>query len=125
MHKVLSLSLAAAALVVASSVASAETFAVAGGSVSAVKAGDNVTVTVAGIPAVTLVHFQHQGIRNVTMTNGTGVLEKVSENGGRFQVKDAGGKWLLITPAGNGFKMIGISQECRKSKAGCALEVKS
>ncbi|PJA85632.1 MAG: hypothetical protein CO143_01365 [Candidatus Moranbacteria bacterium CG_4_9_14_3_um_filter_45_14] len=124
MHKVLSISLATA-LVAISAVASAETFAVAGGSITATKAGDDVTITTVGIPAVTLVHFQHQGIRSTPMSNGIGVLSKVSENGARFQVKDASGRWLLITPVGNSFEMTGVTQECRKSKAGCALEVKS
>jgi len=123
MHKVLSLSLATA-LVAFTGYASAETFSAAG-AVTAVKTGDDVTVTVTGMPAVTLVHFQGQGIKPIAMKDGVGVLAKVSENGGRFQVRDAAGKWLLITPSGNTFKMVGVAQECHKSKAGCALEVKS
>lgn len=122
MHKVLSFLFAAAALVAVN--ASAETFAVSGGNITATRAGDDVTITVTGIPAATtLVHFQHQGIRSLELKNGSGILTKVSENGGRFQIRDGSGKWLLITPAGNGFGMKGVRQECRKSKEGCALEV--
>ncbi|NCQ05990.1 MAG: hypothetical protein GW815_00245 [Candidatus Moranbacteria bacterium] len=124
MHKALSLSLATA-LVAIAGVASAETFAVNGGTITATKSGDDVTITVTSIPAVTLVHFQYQGIKLVAIKDSVGVLTKVSENGGRFQLKDATGKWLLITPSGNPYKMQGVVQECRKSKAGCALEVKS
>lgn len=121
----LSICIATVLLSAVAGLANAETFAVAGGTITAAKVGDDVTITATGIPATTLVHFQHQGIQNVAMTNGVGVLAKVSENGARFQLKDASGKWLLITPSGNGFKMAGVTQECRKSKAGCALEVKS
>lgn len=124
MKSKLFLSVIAATAFLSMGVASAETFAASGGSITATKAGDNVTVKTVGIPAVTLVHFQHQGIRNLSMNSGAGVLEKVSENGGRFQLKDASGKWLLITPAGNPYKLAGVVTECTKSTEGCALEVK-
>lgn len=120
----LSICIAAVLLSAVAGLANAETFAVNGGTITATKAGDDVTIAVAGIAVTTLVHFQHQGIRPIAMNNGVGVLTKVSENGARFQLKDDSGKWLLITPAGNGFKMVGVTQECRKSKAGCALEAK-
>ncbi|MDD2766541.1 MAG: hypothetical protein PHH40_02100 [Candidatus Moranbacteria bacterium] len=120
MHKVLSLSLATA-LVAFAGLTSAKTFAVSGGTITATKAGDDVTITVAGIPAKTLVHFQNQGIRPIAMKDGVGVLSKVSENGGRFQVKDASGRWLLITPAGNPYTLSGVVTECT-NKNGCALE---
>lgn len=109
--------------------ASAETFSVNGGSITATQDGDNVIITATGIPAAKLVHFRGQGVKGgsihvADMKNGTGVLEKVSENGARFQLKDTSGRWLLITPTGNSYKMSGVTQECRKSKAGCALEAK-
>lgn len=106
------------------------TFAVKGGSsITAVQEGDNVVITVAGIPAAKLVHYRGQGVKGGSIlesdfSGGKGVLEKVSKNGARFQIKDASGKWLYITPTNNSFKMVGIAQECRKSKGGCALEAK-
>ncbi len=103
--------------------ANAETFAVDGGSITAVKDGDNIVITTSGIPAAKLVHFRHQGIRTYAMKDGKGMLEKVAIHGGRFQLMDATGKWLLITPTGNPYKMTGVAQECQKSKDGCALEV--
>ena len=108
--------------------ANAETFAVSGGSIEAVPVGENVTIKVTGISAATLVHFRGQGekggfIHTAPMKEGVGVLENVAKNGGRFQIKDASGKWLLITPVGNPYKMVGVTQECAKSKAGCALEL--
>ncbi|MFZ2187877.1 MAG: hypothetical protein WAV46_04620 [Candidatus Moraniibacteriota bacterium] len=119
-------SIVAVLLAAASGLASAETFAVAGGTVQAVKSGDNVTITVTSeFPAVTLVHFQKKGgIVSIPMQDGSGALSQVSEQGTRFQLKDASGKWLLVTPSGNAFKMTGVTQECKKSKEGCALEVK-
>lgn len=109
-------------------IASAEVFAVNGGSVAAVQEGDNVVITATGIPAVQLVHFRGHGVKGgsihvANMKNGVGVLEGVSQNGARFQLKDASGKWLLVAPTKNGFKMVGVVQECR-SKSGCALEAK-
>lgn len=112
------------------SIASAETFTAQGASITAVQEGDNVIITVTGIPAAKLVHFRGQGdksgsIHVADMKDGRAVLETVSKNGARFQLKDATGKWLLITPTGNSFKMTGVAQECRKSRGGCALEVKA
>ncbi len=113
----------------ASMAAHAETFAVNGGSITATKQGNDVTVTVEGIPATKLVHFRGQGekggfIHSADMVGNKGVLENVDKNGGRFQLRDASGKWLLITPTGNPYKMVGVVQECKLSKNGCALETK-
>ena len=111
------------------SMAHAEVFAVNGGSITATKQGNDVTVTVEGIPATKLVHFRGQGdkagfIHSADMVGNKGVLENVDKNGGRFQLRDASGKWLLITPTGNPYKMVGVVQECQLSKNGCALETK-
>jgi len=111
-----------------SALASAETFvAPAGASIIATKNGNDVTIQVTGMPSVvTLVHFQHQGVKEVSLTkDATGVLKNVADNGGRFQIRDGSGHWLLITPKGNTFGMKGLVQECKKSTLGCALEVKS
>jgi len=106
----------------------AETFtAPSGAIITATKNGSDVTVQVTGMAsAVTLVHFQNQGIKEMPLKqDGTGVLMNVADNGGRFQIRDGSGKWLLIVPKGNTFGMKGVAQECAKSKKGCALEVKS
>ncbi|MBI2439423.1 MAG: hypothetical protein HYV45_02385 [Candidatus Moranbacteria bacterium] len=109
--------------------AQAEVFDVKGGSISAARDGGNVVITVTGIPASSLVHFRGQGVKDgfihqAKMEAGKGVLEDVAKNGGRFQLRDEAGKWLLITPTNNSYEMVGVTQECKKSKAGCALEVK-
>lgn len=122
-------SLFALVLIGFSSLAQAETFTVNGGSITATKQGNDVIVTVEGIPATKLVHFRGQGdktgfIHSADMVGNKGVLENVDKNGGRFQLRDASGKWLLITPAGNPYKMVGVVQECKLSKNGCALETK-
>lgn len=111
------------------SLAQAEVFAVNGGSITATKQGNDVVVTVEGIPATKLIHFRGHGdkggfIHPSDMTGNKGVLENVDKNGGRFQLRDASGKWLLITPSGNPYKMVNVVQECKKSKDGCALETK-
>ena len=108
--------------------ASAEVFAVSGGTVTATKQGNDVAVTVEGFSAAKLVHFRSHGdkdgfIHYDAMPNGKGVLEDVAKYGGRFQVMDAAGKWLLITPANNPYKLVEVTQECKKSNKGCALEV--
>lgn len=122
------LSLIALALFGFASMAQAEVFAVNGGSITATKQGNDVTVTVEGIPATKLVHFRGQGdkagfIHSADMVGNKGVLENVDKNGGRLQLRDASGKWLLVTPTGNPYKMIGVAPECKKSNKGCALEV--
>ncbi len=111
------------------SLVQAEVFAANGGSITATKQGNDVLVTVEGFAAAKLVHFRGQGdkdgfIHPVAMQNGKAVLENVPKFGGRFQVMDATGKWLLITPTGNPYKMVNVVQECKKSKGGCALETK-
>lgn len=104
--------------------ANAETYTAPDGStITATADGTNVMISTTGIPAAKIVHFRHQGIRTYAMKDGKGVLEKVAIHGGRFQLMDATGKWLLITPQGNPYKMVGVAQECKKSKDGCALEV--
>lgn len=111
--------------------AKAEVFAPAKGvgSVAAVKDGGNVVVTVTGISATQLVHFRGHGdragsIHTAKLADGKGVLEDVAKNGGRFQLRDDAGKWLLVAPANNPYEMVGVVQECKRSKNGCALEVK-
>ncbi|MFZ2299616.1 MAG: hypothetical protein WAW00_00600 [Candidatus Moraniibacteriota bacterium] len=111
-----------AALFAYAGMANADTFAVEGGSITATKDGDNVVITVTGIPATKIVHFRQQGIRTFPMAGNKGVLQQVAIHGARFQLMD-GNKWLYITPQGNPYKMVGVAQECQKSKDGCALEV--
>ena len=53
--------IAAAVLAAVSGLAAAETFAVNGGTITAVQTGDNISVTTSGIPAVKIVHFRPQG----------------------------------------------------------------
>ena len=107
--------------------ANAETFAVGGGTITATRDGANVIIATTGIPAAKLAHFRGQGgksgsIHVADMKDGKGLLEDVTKNGGRFQLRDASGKWLLITPTNNAFKMAGVSQDCGH-RAGCALQV--
>lgn len=110
------------------SVAQAEIFKVTGGSITAVKQKNDIVVMVEGMSATRLIHFRAapDGAGNfmhpVTLNAGKATLEDVAKNGQRFQVQDASGKWLLITPSGNPYKLVGVVQECKKSKAGCALE---
>lgn len=128
MRKSFFLSIATAVFMFTGVQAQAAVFAVQGGSITATKTGEDVLITVTGIPATQLVHFRKtqdgtNGIRQSALSEGKGTLEAVDKNGGRFQLRDAGGRWLLIVPVGNPYRMVGVAQECRTSAGGCALEV--
>src|SRR3989344_1245654 len=100
---------------------SAEVFVPTGGSIIAMREGDDeVVITVTGIQATKIVHFRGHGANDgqayvEDIQHEMGVLRNVTKNGGRFQLKDESGRWMLITQQPQSYTLTGVAKECQKS----------